>query len=73
VELVSISLKKRISKLKGLSVSESMKLQASLIDDLVQTYYESLRRKYPNATFEEIIQIGHKETHYKKRRREYHD
>ena len=71
--MVNISLKKRISKLKGLSVSESMKLQASLIDDLVQTYYESLRRKHPNATFEEIIQLGHKETHYKKRRREYND
>ena len=71
--MVSISLKKRISKLKGLSISESMILQASLIDDLVITYFESLRRKYPDATFEELIQIGHKETYYKKRRRKDND
>lgn len=69
--MMSVTLKKRISKLKGLSISESMKLQANLIDDLVQTYYESLRRKYPESTFEEIILRGHEETHYKKRRREY--
>ncbi|NPD90482.1 MAG: hypothetical protein HGN29_17345 [Asgard group archaeon] len=50
-----------------------MILQASLIDDLVITYFESLRRKYPDATFEELIQIGHKETYYKKRRRKDND
>ena len=70
---MSNSLKKHISKLKGISISDSMKLQAGLIDDLVQTYYESLRRKYPNASFEELMQIGHKETHYKNRRREFID
>lgn len=73
MQIVSLSIKERISRLKGLSISESMKLQASLIDDLVQTYYESLLRKYPSATFEEIIQLGHKESHYKIRRREFND
>ena len=68
---VSVSLKKRISRIKNLSISDSMKLQASLIDDLTQIYYESLRRKYPNATFEELIQLGHKEAHIRKRRREF--
>jgi hypothetical protein len=70
---VSIPLRKQISKLKDLSISDAMKLQASLIDDLVKTYYESLRRKYPNASFDELMKIGHKESFYKKRRREYND
>ncbi|NHK31157.1 MAG: hypothetical protein FK730_07380 [Asgard group archaeon] len=68
---MSISLKERMTKIKDLSISDSMKLQASLIDDLVLIYYESLRRKYPNTSVEELMQIGHKESHIKKRRREF--
>jgi len=73
VSKLSISLKERISKLKELSISDSMKLQASLIDDLVQIYYESLRRKYPNASIEELMRLGHKEAHIKRRRREFNE
>ena len=68
---LNISLKERVAKLKNLSISDSMKLQASLIDDLVLIYLTSLRRKYPNASFEELVQIGHKESQIKKRRREF--
>ncbi|MBD3192947.1 MAG: hypothetical protein GF308_20075 [Candidatus Heimdallarchaeota archaeon] len=70
---MNITLKERADRLKSLSISESMKLQASLIDDLVQIYLASLKRKYPDATFQELIQYGHKETYYKIRRREYND
>ncbi|NHJ06230.1 MAG: hypothetical protein EAX90_15485 [Candidatus Heimdallarchaeota archaeon] len=70
---MSISLKKRISRIKNLSISDSMKLQANLIDDLTQIYYESLRRKYPDASFEELIRLGHKEAHIRKRRREFNE
>jgi hypothetical protein len=50
-----------------------MKLQASLIDDLIQIYYESLRRKYPNASIDELMKLGHKEVHLSKRRREVNE
>lgn len=50
-----------------------MILLGDLIDDLVQTYLESLRKKYPDATFDELIQFGHEESHYKLRRREFND
>lgn len=73
VDVVNLSLKDRIAKLKGLSINESMELQANLIDDLVQTYYESLKRKYPDATFEELMLLGHKETYHLKRRSENSD
>jgi hypothetical protein len=68
---LSVSLKERISRIKDLSMSDSIKLQASLIDDLVKIYYESLRRKYPNASVEELMRLGHKEAQIKKRRREF--
>lgn len=70
---MNITLKERADRLKPLSISESMKLQANLIDDLVQIYLASLKRKYPDATFQELIQYGHQETYYKIRRREYND
>lgn len=68
-----ISLAERVSKLKTLTIGESMILLGDLIDDLVQTYLESLRKKYPDATFDELIQFGHEESHYKLRRREFND
>ncbi len=71
--LNQISLPERVSKLKPLTIDESMILLGDLIDDLVQTYLESLRKKYPDATFDELIQYGHKESHYKLRRREFND
>ncbi|MHA1213595.1 MAG: hypothetical protein ACTSSH_14200 [Candidatus Heimdallarchaeota archaeon] len=68
-----ISLSDRVSKLKSLTTSESMILLGDLIDDLVQTYLESLRMKYPDASFDALIQYGHEESHYKLRRREFND
>ena len=71
LSMTNLSIKERVLRLKNLSASESMKLQANLIDDLVRIYLASLIRKYPNATFDELIQYGHEETYFRKRRKEY--
>ena len=57
--------------LRNLKIGESMNLTAQLIDDIVQIYWNSLKRKYPGYRFEELIKIGHKELFLNERRSDY--
>ena len=57
--------------LKNLSIGESMNLTAQLIDDIVQIFWASLKRKYPNSSFDELINMGHQELFLDERRSDY--
>lgn len=73
IKLEPALLSDRAKKLRKVSSNESMRIMANLIDDLVLTYFESLKEKYPDASFKELILFGHKEAHIDIRRREFND
>ncbi|MHA1124379.1 MAG: hypothetical protein ACTSSB_05380 [Candidatus Heimdallarchaeota archaeon] len=71
--MITPTLADRANKLKQLTISESMLLQADLIDTLVKIYFSSLKNRYPSATFEELIQHGHKISRQRIQRSDFHD
>lgn len=56
-------------RLRSVTSAESMNITAQLIDDVVLTYWTSLKQKYPSYSFEELIQVGHKELFLNERRK----
>lgn len=56
-------------RMQDVSLADSMNITAQLIDDIVLTYWASLKRKYPSKSFKELILLGHQELFIHERRK----
>ncbi|MFQ5980559.1 MAG: hypothetical protein ACE5OZ_20670 [Candidatus Heimdallarchaeota archaeon] len=55
-------------RMREVSLADSMNITAQLIDDIVLTFWASLKRKYPSTSFQELIRLGHQELFIHERR-----
>lgn len=55
-------------RMREVSLADSMNITAQLIDDIVLTFWASLKRNYPSVSFQELIRKGHQELFIHERR-----